>query len=168
MTRRDVLYFYQSWVDLGLTIWIDGGWGIDALLGEQTRAHKDLDITLQEKELPALLRHIAAEQFVEIPKHDSRAWNFVMGDPLGREIDLHVIVLDEQGNGQYGPSEKGESMYPAQALTGKGHIGDCSVCCISADFQIQSHTGYRLSSKDFHDIRAICTRFEVALPAEYQ
>jgi len=168
MSGDDVLHFYQNWSDIGLTIWIDGGWGIDALLGEQTRDHKDLDITLQEKDLPALLRHVAAEQFVEIPKPDSRAWNFVMGDPLGREIDLHVIVLDAQGNGQYGPAAAGEGMYPAQALTGNGCIGDTSVRCISAEFQIQSHTGYRLASKDFHDIRAICARFDLELPYEYK
>ena len=168
MISDDVLYFYKSWTDLGLTIWIDGGWGIDALLGEQTRDHDDLDITLHEKDLPALLRHIAAEQFVEIPKPDSRAWNFVMGDHLGREIDLHLIVPDAQGNGQYGPAAAGEGAYPAQALTGKGRIGDYSVCCISAEFQIQSHTGYRLAWKDYHDIRAICNRFVLELPPEYK
>jgi len=168
MVRSDVLHFYQSWIDLRLTIWIDGGWGIDALLGKQTRDHNDLDITVQEKDLPALMRHVVDEQFVEIPKPDSRAWNFVMGDLLGREIDLHVIVLDEQGNGQYGPASAREGMYPAQALTGKGRIGERIVCCISAEFQLQSHNGYKLSAKDFHDVRAICSKFELELPTDYR
>ena len=26
--------------------WVDGGWGIDALLEEQTRDHSDLDLSL--------------------------------------------------------------------------------------------------------------------------
>jgi hypothetical protein len=28
---------------------IDGGWGVDALLGRQTRTHADLDIAVQHK-----------------------------------------------------------------------------------------------------------------------
>jgi len=28
--------------DAGVELWIDGGWGVDALLGEQTRAHQAL------------------------------------------------------------------------------------------------------------------------------
>ena len=26
----------------GINIWIDGGWGVDALLEEETRAHNDI------------------------------------------------------------------------------------------------------------------------------
>jgi lincosamide nucleotidyltransferase A/C/D/E len=36
-----------------VTVWVDGGWGVDALLGEQTRPHKDLDIAIEEKDLPS-------------------------------------------------------------------------------------------------------------------
>ena len=28
-----------------IEIWIDGGWGVDALLGTQTRPHSDVDIS---------------------------------------------------------------------------------------------------------------------------
>ena len=27
-----------------ILVWLDGGWGVDALLQTQTRAHKDVDI----------------------------------------------------------------------------------------------------------------------------
>ena len=30
--------------NLGIAVWLDGGWGVDALLGEQTRQHDDLDL----------------------------------------------------------------------------------------------------------------------------
>ncbi len=33
---------------------VDGGWGVDALLGKQTRSHADLDIALQHKDVPKL------------------------------------------------------------------------------------------------------------------
>lgn len=30
----------------GLRTWVAGGWGVDALLGRQTRVHRDLDLAL--------------------------------------------------------------------------------------------------------------------------
>jgi hypothetical protein len=32
----------------GVTGWLDGGWGVDAVLGEQTRPHEDLDLASPE------------------------------------------------------------------------------------------------------------------------
>jgi lincosamide nucleotidyltransferase A/C/D/E len=29
-----------------IPVWLDGGWGVDALLENQTRPHKDVDIVL--------------------------------------------------------------------------------------------------------------------------
>jgi hypothetical protein len=48
MTSADVIDIYSTLGGLGIKIWIDGGWGVDALLGRQTRPHKDLDIALDD------------------------------------------------------------------------------------------------------------------------
>jgi hypothetical protein len=32
-------------------LWIDGGWGVDALLGSQTREHGDLDVVIEVRHL---------------------------------------------------------------------------------------------------------------------
>jgi len=37
----DLLQLFES---AGIEVWLDGGWAVDALLGEQTRPHKDVDI----------------------------------------------------------------------------------------------------------------------------
>ena len=50
MTSTDVLD-YTRLENLGINIWIDGGWSVDALLGEQTRHHEDLDIVIQQKDV---------------------------------------------------------------------------------------------------------------------
>jgi lincosamide nucleotidyltransferase A/C/D/E len=52
MTSSEVLDLYSSLEILGVEIWIDGGWGVDALLGKQSRPHQDLDIAIQQKDLP--------------------------------------------------------------------------------------------------------------------
>ena len=54
MTSIDVIDFYTTLENSGIEMWVDGGWGVDALLGEQTRPHKDLDITIQQKDVPKL------------------------------------------------------------------------------------------------------------------
>lgn len=45
----------------GIDVWLDGGWAVDAALGEQTRSHKDLDIIVQISDLPRLLKVSALE-----------------------------------------------------------------------------------------------------------
>ena len=131
MTSFDVVDFYRVVSNVGVEIWIDGGWGVDALLGDQTRPHSDLDIAIQEKDIPVLRQLVEARGYSEIKLDIARPWNFVLGDENGREIDVHVIVFDEKGNGIYGPRENGE-MYPAASLTGtgqiEGHTVRCNVC----------------------------------------
>ena len=37
MTAQDVVGLLDIFGEHGINFWIDGGWGVDALLGEQTR-----------------------------------------------------------------------------------------------------------------------------------
>ena len=78
-----------------------------------------------------------------------------------------MIVLDEHGNGIYGPAENGE-MYPADALAGIGIIGGQTVRCISSEWAIKFHSGYELIEKDYKDVSALCERFGIELPAHYE
>jgi lincosamide nucleotidyltransferase A/C/D/E len=167
MTPIDVIDVYTSLENLGVEIWIDGGWGVDALLSEQTRPHKDLDIAIQQKDVAALREFLHAQSYREIKLEDARPWNFVLGDENGREIDVHVIVLDDKGNGIYGPREKGE-MYPAASLTGTGSIERQAVRCISPEWMVKFHSGYDLKDKDFRDVSALCEKFGIDLPAVYE
>ncbi|HEX6737122.1 MAG TPA: aminoglycoside nucleotidyltransferase, partial [Vicinamibacteria bacterium] len=43
MRAEEVVALYALLAERGVRVWVDGGWGVDALLGEQTRPHKDLD-----------------------------------------------------------------------------------------------------------------------------
>jgi lincosamide nucleotidyltransferase A/C/D/E len=167
MTPDDVIDVYTSLENLGVEIWIDGGWGVDALLGEQTRPHKDLDIAIQQRDVPRLRLFLQTRQYRDIKLEEARAWNFVLGDENGREIDVHAIVLDDKGNGLYGPPEKGE-MYPAASLTGTGKIQGKKVRCISPEWVVKFHSGYDLKDKDFRDVSALCKKFGIDLPAVYE
>src|SRR5207249_348914 len=39
MSAADAFGLYELFEDNGIKVWLDGGWGVDALLGEQTREH---------------------------------------------------------------------------------------------------------------------------------
>ncbi len=167
MTPVDVIDVYTGLENVGVEIWIDGGWGVDALLGEQTRPHKDLDIAIEQKNVALLCEFLHTRGYGEIKLGDTRPWNFVLGDKNGREIDVHVIVLDDGGNGIYGPPEKGE-MYPAASLTGTGTIDRHAVRCISPEWMVKFHSGYDLKDKDFRDVSALCKKFGIDLPPAYE
>jgi Aminoglycoside-2''-adenylyltransferase len=72
-----------------IDVWIDGGWGVDALLGEQTRIHRDLDIAVQHRHVPRLRALLEARGYKDVPRDDTRDCNFVLGDDLGHQIDVH-------------------------------------------------------------------------------
>lgn len=167
-SARDVTAFCAAMAARGIEIWLDGGWGVDALLGRQTRAHSDLDIVVEEKDLQDVVVFLQGEGYRDLPRPDRRAWNFALGDDNGRIVDLHVIVLDDRGNGRYGPPEAGEGGYPAEALEGRGAVNGQAVRCTSAAFQIRSHSGYALTDKDYRDVTALAEAFGLDLPEPFR
>jgi hypothetical protein len=61
---EDVLELYASLLEHGVQIWLDGGWGVDALLERQTRPHKDLDAIVALDDLPSLTATLSQRGFV--------------------------------------------------------------------------------------------------------
>lgn len=146
----------------GIEIIIDGGWGVDALLGKQTRIHADLDIALEHKYVPLLRHLLEAKGYKNIPRDDTRECNFVMGDNEGHEIDFHSYTFDEKGDNIFGVK------YPLESLTGVGVINGYTVKCISPEWMVKFHTGYKLDENDYRDVLALCEHFGIPLPSEYE
>jgi lincosamide nucleotidyltransferase A/C/D/E len=167
VTESDVVSLYQALEARGIHIWIDGGWAVDALLGAQTRPHDDLDIVVEEKDLATMRSFLESQGYRDLPRPDTRPWNFVLADSRGRKIDFHVIVLDAEGNGIYGPKQNGQ-YYPAAALQGRGVVGDVQVRCMSLEYQMTNHSGYALRESDRHDVRALAEKFGLELPPDHR
>jgi lincosamide nucleotidyltransferase A/C/D/E len=163
MTATDVCGLYARICAVGVDVWIDGGWSVDALLERQTRPHDDLDIVIQQKDVPKLRRLLEAEGYRDVPRNDTSPWNFVLGDDQGREVDVHAVVFDRKRNGLYGPVEKGV-MYPAGSLHGTGLICGETVRCIAPEWMIRFHSGYILKEKDIRDVAALCEKFNIDNP----
>jgi lincosamide nucleotidyltransferase A/C/D/E len=163
MKAGAVVALYLRLQAVDIQIWLDGGWGVDALLGEQTRPHDDLDIVVEERHLLRLRATLQEDGFKDVERDDTSAWNFVLGHDDGRQIDVHVIVFDAAGNGIYGPAENG-LMYPAGALSGAGNVDGVKVRCLTAEFQVASRRGRPLREKDLLDVSALCRRFGLPRP----
>jgi lincosamide nucleotidyltransferase A/C/D/E len=167
MTAADVLAFLDLVSGLGVRIWLDGGWAVDACLGRQTRRHGDLDIVIEERHLARTVAALEERGFGPVPRGDTRPWNFVLGDETGHEIDFHVIVIDAAGRGRYGPPEIGDFFYEAEALGWAGSIEGRPVACMPPDWLVRWHTGYELDADDLADVSALCGQFGIPLPDEY-
>jgi lincosamide nucleotidyltransferase A/C/D/E len=166
-SATDVTAFLDLVDGLGIRVWLDGGWAVDACLGRQTRPHGDLDIVIEERHLATLVDALVDRDYRPVPRDDTRAWNFVLGDGAGREIDVHVIVIDADGRGRYGPPGLGEFWYEREALAWAGEIAGRPVACMPPEWLVRWHTGYALDADDQADVTALCERFAIPLPDEY-
>jgi lincosamide nucleotidyltransferase A/C/D/E len=161
MISKDVNNLYTQLENQGITIWIDGGWAVDALLGKQTRPHKDLDIAIQWKDV-LKLRELLKKQGYKQIREDSK-WNFVLANDQGHEIDVHAFVFDAQGNVIEG------IMYPATSLTGTGKIEGQVVRCISAKYMVEFLAPWihKWPEKYIPAVSALCEKFGIDLPKDY-
>ena len=162
MPAGDVVAFVKLLHEHNLEVILDGGWGVDALLGHQTRPHADLDIALQHKDVPQVRALLEARGYKDVPRDDTWECNFVLGDDAGHEIDFHSCTFDEAGNHIFGVK------YPFDSLTGTGSINGQSVKCISPEWLVKFHTGYKLDENDYHDVKTLCERFGIEMPIEYE
>lgn len=162
MTAEDVLEVVKLFELNQLVVILDGGWAVDALLGEQTRRHADLDITMPHQHAPLARALLAAKGYTDVPRNDTRDCNFVLGDDLGHQVDFHTYTFDEKGNLVFGVP------YPLDSLDGTGSIGGHPVKCISVEWLVKFHTGYLLDDNDYHDVKALCRRFHLEMPAEFK
>lgn len=167
MTSDAVVDLYQAMQKQGVTLWIDGGWGVDALLEKQTRPHGDVDLVVQKKDLDKLDSYLKKNGYFNITRDDDSPYNYVLGNKQAQFVDIHVIELDENGNGIYGLTENA-NMYKVDALSGIGRINGVAVKCISPEWVVRFHTGYQLRDSDYHDVLAICEKFKINLPNEYR
>lgn len=162
MTAADVLAFVDLCAQHDIDVCVDGGWGVDALLGYQSRIHTDLDVALPHKDATLIRGLLEARGFCEVPRDDTWECNWVMGDSHGRLIDIHTSTFDKSGNLLFGVD------YPFDSLRGTGMIGGRAVKCITPEWLVKFHTGYPLDENDYRDVKLLCEKFGIPLPDEYR
>jgi len=163
MTSEALVDLLRLLEGAGIEVWLDGGWAVDAVLGAQTRPHKDVDIILRVTDLPNLRELLGRRGFERQPGGTDS--NFVLADRSGLEVDVHAIVFDRDGNGVYRMKNGSDWIFPAAGFSGRGVVQGLSVRCLSPETQVLCHAhGYVPKEKDFRDMELLQARFGVELP----
>jgi lincosamide nucleotidyltransferase A/C/D/E len=130
--------------------WLDGGWGVDALVGDQTRAHGDIDLVVARERLPAVRALLDARGYRVL--RDRLPTALAVRDTAGREVDHHPVDLEPDGGGEQVLPGGTRWRYGPPAL---GTVAGRAVRCASAADQVRMHDGYELRDVDRHDLRLL-------------
>lgn len=156
---KQILHFA---IDAGIDVFLDGGWGVDALLGQQTRVHNDIDLFVEKKDYPNFIQIIKDKGFYEIKMEYTTNSHTVWKDQNEKIIDLHCFEYSENGTIVYA----GEC-FPAETFSGHGRIDEIEAACIEPYSQVMFHLGYEFDENDVHDVMLLCERFQIEVPREY-
>jgi len=129
MDGEELLRILDALERSGMVTWLDGGWGVDALLERQTRAHDDLDLVAALDVVPALQRVLADRGYSLAG--GGAPMSFELVDAQGRQVDVHPVVFDEAGNGVYRMRDGDTWAYPAAGFSGRGLVLGRVVRCLT-------------------------------------
>jgi len=165
MSSTALVELLQLLDEATILVWLDGGWGVDALLGTQTRSHKDVDIILSVADVPKLKEVLGRRGFAIArgqPPH-----SFVLADLSGLEVDVHAVVFDVHGSAVYRMESGEDWTFPAEGFAGQGVVNGTAVRCLSPTTQVLCHaSGYAPTERDLRDMALIQERFGVELPPQ--
>ena len=129
--------------------WLEGGWGVDAVLGKQTREHRDADIDFDRTRLAELRGALEKEGYrvttdwlpcrLEMT-HDQRGY-----------VDLHPLFIHPDGSAEQAGVQGEVYPFPREIFS-VGQIAGRQIPCISAAGQIEFHKGYDWREKDRADV----------------
>ena len=152
----------------GINVWLNGGWGVDALLGYQSREHQDLDITISAGDRAAYTAIMEGTGFSTY--RVDNAFNWVLIDARGHLIDVHLVdfsqtLINEAGVRMHGPAGL---PFEVGSLEGRGIIAGKPVKCETAEFQVRGHTNYTPDETDYRDVLALCRAYDIEVPPIFE
>jgi lincosamide nucleotidyltransferase A/C/D/E len=134
--------------------WVAGGWGVDFLVGRQTREHRDLDLAVNGKDYERCMSALSALGYQT--ETDWLPLRIEVRASGARWVDVHPVHFDDQGIGLQG-DRSGVHFEDAASAFATGQIGARSVRCLSVSQQLLFHSGYKPRSKDRHDLALLAS-----------
>ena len=145
--------------------WVDGGWGVDALLGRQTRPHGDLDLVIPAADVVAAHAALTGAGFTVTRDLLPTAIAYVHQD--GREVDLHPVRPTPDGGGDQDLSGDQNLVTDRPFHYGPpidGWIAGAQVLCVDGETQLRAHSGYVPDAEDLADVAALVEHLGSDLP----
>ena len=150
-TEEDVTEILDVLTTAGADPRLAGGWGIDALVGRQTREHRDLDVMVLAQRVEAALHGLSTLGFAVTTDWLPVRVEVSHGD---RHVDLHPLHLRADGSGWQSGLDGTRFDYPAGAWT-RGRIAGQDVPCLTAAMQRELRSGYAHREQDRHDLAVL-------------
>jgi lincosamide nucleotidyltransferase A/C/D/E len=168
VSASDVVELVSLLEQHGIEVWLNGGWGVDALLSHQTREHDDLDITISAADRTAYTAAMEASGFRTYRVDND--FNWVLIDNRARLVDAHLVDFSETLIKETGVPVHGPAGLPFEvgSLEGRGTIAGKSVRCETAEFQVRGHTTYTPDETDYRDVLALCHAFDIEIPPVFK
>ncbi len=164
MTASQVLQILQIFRNIQAQVWLAGGWGVDALVGKQTRAHSDVDIAFNMQDEAKIIKTFNHLGYSIV--EDARPTRFVLREIDGTEIDMHPVVFGASGVGEQLVPNGEPFLYPKDGFV-QGIIDGQEVPCVSIDQQVVFHTGYMPLAKDRHNMKMLHECLGIKIPDVY-
>ena len=164
MESIEVLRVLDTLAAAGVRASLTGGWGVDALLGRQTRAHGDADLGISADVLDRAIAALGKLGYVV--SEDLRPARVAMASSSGH-VDLHPIEFDGEGYGVQRGHEGERFDYPPGSLDAAGTIDGGAVRCGTPALQLAFHSHYQPRPHDIEDMRALAAAFGFTLPSSY-
>src|SRR5512133_3229816 len=132
MTCEDAIEVLAALDAGGIDYWVDGGWGIDALVGEQTRIHHDLDLGVSRDDVARV------EALLPQFRRESEKASFYT-DERGRAVDLMLVERSQAGHLEQQLPEGRRLRYAESETHASGCIGGRLVRCLTASRRVASN-----------------------------
>jgi|ERR1700691_815288 lincosamide nucleotidyltransferase A/C/D/E len=149
MEAADVIEILDALDDAGVRHCVNGGWGVDALVGHRTRQHRDLDLAVDAEGFDRCLTVLGRLGYSA--ETDWLPVRIELRSPGDRWVDVHPVAFDEHGNGRQADMDGGFFEYRAEGFS-SGMIAGREVLCLSAQQQRVFRSGYEPRPQDIHDL----------------
>ena len=163
----ELVLVVESLESQGLSYWLAGGWGVDALVQRQTRRHKDIDIIIEDFELnePKVRQTFLALGFHHITMDQGGVWmpwrsNFE--DRAGHRIELLAIdwtylkdVFTLAGKSSASSNNVSSAEDLAREVLTVGMLKDRQIPCLTYEAQLLFHTGFPLETAAHIDLSVL-------------
>ncbi len=143
--------------------WLAGGWGVDALLGRQTRRHCDIDLVIgdDDSSYQQVAQILSREGFwfarTQYTPGIPIAWCHIWRHDAGHKVEVLPVPLHEPPFTAVGDDAGGAGQAFAE-----GSIDGRPVPCLAAELQLLLHRGYPQRKIDNNDVALVRSYLSLA------
>jgi lincosamide nucleotidyltransferase A/C/D/E len=171
MTAGQALEIVDVLMDAGVQTWLAGGWGVDALVGHQTREHSDLDLLIAHSDESTALRAVGEDGYSVYDRWADglldRTFHLV-NRRLRRAVEMSMVQFhSENWRERVDELARSEGFMVPEIFT-SGVLDGRPVPCVTIEMQLALHVGYKLHDEDLVDVALLCDHYSLVRPRSYR